>query len=203
MHLYRTAASLELPDRESTPRASGVQLSQRITCLRCIEQYLDNALQLPAEHFEFLSIVDWLNLASSLTTLGKLALHAPPLPGWDPTELQIAKSFEYFRDQLCSQMPRPRDPQDNSEDLFERFRRITAVMKMAVKNTHGRASPNGPTFELATGSGRTVSLLHELPPLKPNGSANGTDTLPAPWKVHPQFDMSGSDFPWKFLVGTF
>jgi hypothetical protein len=159
-------------------------------------------LQLSAAHFELLSVVDWLNLASSLTTLGKFALHASPLPGWDPTELQIAKTFEYFCDQLCSQMPRPRDQQDGNEDLFERFRRITAIMKMAVKNAPGRGSPNGATFELATGSGRTVSLLHELPPLKLNGSTKGTDTLPAPWKVHPHFDMSGSDFLWKFLIGS-
>ncbi|KAF2676421.1 hypothetical protein K458DRAFT_447526 [Lentithecium fluviatile CBS 122367] len=202
VYLHKMAASLELLDREITSRASGFQLTQRIACLRSIEQYLDNALQLSATNFEFLSIVDWLNLASSLTTLGKFALHTPPIPGWDPIELQIAKTFEYFRDQLCSQMPHSRDPQDNNEDLFERFRRITAVMKMAVKSAPGRGSPNGSTFELATGSGRTVSLLQELPPLKPNGTINGSDPLPAPWKIHPQFDMSSNEFLWKFLMGT-
>lgn len=147
-------------------------------------------------------MIDWLNLISSLTTLAKLALHSTPIPGWDTAELQIVKTFEFFRDQLCSQMPRPRDAQESNEDLFERFRRITAIMKMAVRNLPGRGSPNGSTFELATGAGRTVSLLQDLPPLRPNGMANGVDSLPAPWKVNPQFDMRGNEFVWKFLMGT-
>ena len=75
-------------------------------------------------------------------------------------------------------------------------------MKMAVKAAPGRNSPNGATFELATGSGRTVSLLQELPPLKPNSAVNGSDPLPAPWKVSPQFDVSDQEFLWKFLMGT-
>jgi hypothetical protein len=191
------------------PRASGLQLSQRITCVRSIEQHLDNALQLSSTQFECLSLVDWLHLASSLTTLAKFALHASPLPGWDPTELQIANTFAHFRDQLCALMPRRRDSQDgkhvSNEDLFERFRRITSVLKMAVKNAPGRdGSLNGTaaTFELATGAGRTVSLLHELPPLKLKGGDRLTDMLPAPWKIHPRFDINGNDFLWKFLVGT-
>ena len=87
-------------------------------------------------------------------------------------------------------------------DVFERFRRITAIMKVALRNVPGKGSPNGSTFELATGSGRTVSLLQDLPPLQPNGVVNGADPLPAPWKVHPQFDMSSNEFLWKFLLGT-
>ena len=124
------------------------------------------------------------------------------MPGWDPLELLISKGFEYFRDQLSAQMPRLHESQDRNEDLYERFRRITAMMKMAVKNAPGRSSPNGSTFELATGSGRTVSLLQELPPLKPNGVVNGSDPLPVPWKVSSHIDMSSNEFPWKFLMGT-
>lgn len=203
IYLYKIAASLDFPDRDTTPWASGFQLSHRVTCLRSIEQFLDSTLKLSPSQYDFLSVTDYLALLSALTTLGKLALHTPPMPGWDTAELQIAKTFEYFRDQLCAQMPRPRgDPQDGSEDLFERFRRVTAVMKMALKNAPGRGSPNGASFELATGSGRTVSLLQDLPPLKSNGLINGADALPAPWKVNPQFDMSGNEFLWKFLMGT-
>lgn len=184
------------------PWVSGFQLSQRITCLRCVEQFLDYSLQLSSSEYERLSIIDWLALVAGLTTLAKLALHTPPMPGWDPVELQISKSFEYFRDQLSAQMPRLHDSQDHGEDLFERFRRITAIMKMSVKAAPGRSSPNGSTFELATGSGRTVSLLQELPPLKLNGVAKGSDPLPAPWKVSPQFDISSQEFLWKFLTGS-
>ncbi|KAF1960558.1 hypothetical protein CC80DRAFT_259436 [Byssothecium circinans] len=203
LHLYKTVASLDLANRESTPWASGFQLSQRITCLRAVEQFLDNSLQLSSTQYDFLSIVDWLNLVSGLTMLGRLALHSTPMAGWDINELQIAKTFEYFRDRLCSIMPRPRDTQDSSEDLFERFRRVTAIMKSALKNTPARASPNGSTFELATGSGRTVSLLQDLPPLMLNGNGNNSsDALPTPWRVNPSFDMSSNDFCWKFLLGT-
>lgn len=184
------------------PWVSGFQLSQRITCLRCVEQFLDYSLQLSTSEYDLLSITDWLALVAGLTTLAKLTLHASPMPGWDPVELQISKSFDYFRDQLSAQMPRPRDSQDHGEDLFERFRRITAIMKLALKAAPERSSPNGATFELATGSGRTVSLLQELPPLKPNGVSNGSDPLPAPWKVSPQFDISGQEFLWKFLTGS-
>ena len=184
------------------PWVSGFQLSQRITCLRCVEQFLDNSLQLSATEYEQLSIIDWLALVAALTTLAKLALHASPMPGWDPIELQIFKSFEYFRDQLSVQMPRPRESPEHSEDLFERFRRITAIMKILVKTAPGRSSPNGSTFELATGSGRTVSLLQELPPLKPNGVVNGSDPLPVPWKVNTQLDITSQEFLWKFLMGT-
>ncbi|KAF2637578.1 hypothetical protein P280DRAFT_492426 [Massarina eburnea CBS 473.64] len=201
LHLYKTVASLDLNDRDST--GSGFQLSQRITCLRSVEQFLDNSLHLTSAQYDFISIVDWLNLVSGLTMLGKLALHSTPMPGWDINELQITKTFEYFRDGICSIMPRPRDSQDTYEDIFVRFRRITAIMKSALKHTHARASPNGSTFELATGSGRTVSLLQDLPPLKLSGNANGSsDPLPAPWKVNPSFDMSSNDFCWKFLLGT-
>ncbi|KAF2443192.1 hypothetical protein P171DRAFT_57449 [Karstenula rhodostoma CBS 690.94] len=202
-HLYKATASLDIYDRDSMPWVSGFQLSQRITCLRCVEQFLDYSLQLSSSEYELLSITDWLALVAGLTTLAKLALHTSPMPGWDPVELQISKSFGYFRDQLSAQMPRPHDSQDQGEDLFERFRRITAIMKMTVKAVPGRSSPNGSTFELATGSGRTVSLLQELPPLKPNGAANGSDSLPpAPWKVSPQFDISNQEFLWKFLTGS-
>lgn len=200
--LYKATASLDIYDRDSMPWVSGFQLSQRITCLRCVEQFLDNSLQLNSNEYDLLSITDWLALVAGLTTLAKLALHTSPMPGWDPIELQIYKSFEYFRDQLSAQMPRQRESQDYSEDLFERFRRITAIMKMAVKAAPGRSSPNGSTFELATGSGRTVSLLQELPPLKPNGVVNGSDPLPAPWKVNAQLDISSQEFLWKFLMGT-
>jgi hypothetical protein len=201
-HLYKATASLDIYDRDSMPWVPGFQLSQRITCLRCVEQFLDYSLQLSSSEYELLSITDWLALVAGLTTLAKLTLHTSHMPGWDPVELQIAKSFEYFRDQLSAQMPRQHDAQDRSEDLFERFRRITAIMKMAVKTAPGRHSPNGSTFELATGSGRTVSLLQELPPLKPNGVVNGSDPLPAPWKVSPQFDISSQEFLWKFVMGT-
>jgi hypothetical protein len=203
LHLYETVASLDLSDRENTPWASGFQLSQRITYLRTVEKFLDNSIQLSSDQYEFLSIVDWLDLVSGLTMLGKLALHSTPMPGWDTNELQIPKTFEYFRDRLCALMPRPRDAQDSNEDVFERFRRITAIMKSALKTTPARASPNGSTFELATGSGRTVSLLQDLPPLLFNSNGNGSlDLLPAPWKVNPSLDMSSNEFCWKFLLGT-
>jgi hypothetical protein len=156
-----------------------------------------------SDQYEFLSIVDWMNLISTLTGLGKLALHSTPMPGWDPADLQLGKTFDYFRDQLSSKMPpRPRDTSVSGEDVFERFRRITAVMKMALRNPPGRSSPNGSTFEITTSSRQTVSLLQDLPPLKPNGIMNGADPLPAPWKVHPQFDLSSPQFLWKFLMGT-
>jgi hypothetical protein len=201
-YLYKTAASIELADRESTPWASGFQLSLRVTCLRSIEQFLDNSTKLPSSRYSFLSIVDWLNLVSTMTGLSKLALHSSPMPGWDPTELQIARSFEYFRDQLSSHMPRPQDPQESNEDVFERFRRITDAMKAALMSSPGRSSPGGSTFELATGSGRTVSLLQDLPLPSLNGMANGGEKLPTPWKSNPPFDVNNNGFPWKFLLGT-
>lgn len=199
--LFQAATSLEIPERDNIPWAPGFQLSLRITCLRSIEQFLENSIRLPAEQYEFLSIVDWLNLISTLTILGKLALHVTPMAGWDPNELQISNTFEYFREELCNRLPRARDNQDNAEHAFERFRRVTAIMKMALKNIHGRGSPNG-TFEITTSSRQAVSILQDLPPLRPNGLTNGTDTLPAPWKFNPKFDMSDSEFPWKFLMGA-
>ena len=202
-YLYKTAASVELTDRESTPWASGFQLSLRVTCLRSIEQFLDNSTKLASSRYSFLSIVDWLNLVSTMTGLSKLALHSSPMPGWDPTELQIARSFDYFRDQLSSQMPRPQDRQESSEDVFERFRRITAAMKAALMSSPGRSSPGGSTFELATGSGRTVSLLQDLPLPSLNGLINGGgEKLPTPWKTSPPFDVNNNGFPWRFLLGT-
>ncbi|PVH98082.1 hypothetical protein DM02DRAFT_531897 [Periconia macrospinosa] len=183
IHMYKMVASLQLTDRDSAPWAAGSQLSQRITCLRSVEHFLDATLQLSSTEYEFVSIVDWLHLITALSMLGKLAVHSTPIPGWDAGELQIAKTFDYFRDRLCSIMPRPRDSHDSAEDLFE--------------------SPNGSTFELATGSGRTVSLLQDLPKLNPIGSVKeSSESLPTPWKISPSFDMSSSEFCWKFLHGT-
>ncbi|ORY11334.1 hypothetical protein BCR34DRAFT_587994 [Clohesyomyces aquaticus] len=202
VHLYRSAMSVELLDRDSAPWASGFQLSLRITALRSIEHFLDNAVQLQTNQYEYLSIVDWLSLISTLTTLGKLALHSTPIPGWDSVDLQLAKIFEHFRDLLCSQLPRLQDCQDHkTEDVFDRFRRITAIMKMAMRAVPGRSSPNGSTFEITTSSRQTVSLLQDLPAIKQNGIGIGVE-LPAPWKVNPGFDMSSNDFPWKFLMGA-
>ncbi|CAO2652787.1 Nn.00g021980.m01.CDS01 [Neocucurbitaria sp. VM-36] len=202
VYLYRTTTTIELSDRESTPWASGFHLSLRVTCLRSIEQFLDNSTKLPSGQFELLSLIDWLNLVSITTSLSKLALNSSPVPGWDPTELQIAKSFDYFRDQLASRMPRPRDTQESNEDLFDRFRRITTVMKTALWNAPGRGSPIGSTFELATGSGRRVSLLQDLPLPRPNSMINGPEKLPSLWKVNPSFDMNSDEFHWRFLMGT-
>ncbi|KAF1998812.1 hypothetical protein P154DRAFT_244687 [Amniculicola lignicola CBS 123094] len=201
VHLYRIATSLEFADRDSTPWASGYQLSLRISSVRAVEQFLECSTQMNPSQYEFLSIVDWLNLIFTLTTLGKLALHSSPMPGWDPVDLQLSKTLDHYRDQLCAQMPRPLDVQDRkAEDVFERFRRITAIMKGAMRSGHGRGSPNGSTFEITTSSRQTVSLLQDLPPLKSNGMTNGD--LPAPWKVNPQFDVSSIEFPWKFLMGS-
>ncbi|KAF2996683.1 hypothetical protein E8E13_004602 [Curvularia kusanoi] len=199
-YLYNIAASIELTDRDNVPWASGFQLSLRIACLRSIEQFLDNSSKLQPSQYEFLGLVDWLNLVSTMTSLSKLALHASPMPGWDATELQVAKSFDYFREQLSSQMPRPRDPQETNEDIFERFRRITAVMKMALTTSSGRTSPGGSTFQLATGSGRTVSLLQDLPLPRING-INGDERSHA-WKQKPAFDLNSSQFPWRFISGA-
>lgn len=199
--LYNCALSLEIVDRDNAPGASGFPLSMRIQCLRSIEEFLQNSVRLSTNQYECLSIIDWLNLVSILTTLGKLALHATPMPGWDPVDLQLSHIFEHFRDKLCNQMPRPRDNQEQNEDVFERFRRITSIMKMAVKNIPGRGSPNGSTFEITTSSRQAVSILQDLPPLKLNGTTNGVDSLPALWKVNPALDMSRNDFPWKFLMG--
>jgi hypothetical protein len=150
--------------------------------------------------YESVSLIDWLNLVSTITNLSKLALHTSPLPGWDPAELQISKTFDYFREQLSSQMPRSRDTLDNNEDAFERFRRITSTMRLALHDASGRCSP---TFELATGSGRTVSLLHSLALPKINGGTiNGDEKLPSLREVTPSFDMNCNDFHWKFLMGT-
>jgi hypothetical protein len=99
-------------------------------------------------------------------------------------------------------MPRPRENKDNNEDVYERFRRISSVMMIALKTGRGSGSPNGSTFELATGSGRKVSLLHDLALPKINGTANGVEKLPSLWKVNPSFDMSSNEFHWKFLMGT-
>jgi hypothetical protein len=171
--------------------------------VRSIEQFLDNSTKLTPVQYEFVSLVDWLNLVSTITNLSKLALHASPIPGWDPTELRIAPTFDYFREQLSSQMPRPRDTQDNKEDAFERFRRITSVMRLGLHDAPGRCSPNGTTFELATGSGRTVSLLHSLALPKINGgTSNGGEKLPSLREVTPTFDITSNDFHWKFLMGT-
>jgi hypothetical protein len=202
MHLYRSSASLEFSNQENPSWASGFQLSLRVTHLRSTEQFLDNGVLLNSSQYEFLSIIDWLNLISALTALGKLALHSSPLPGWDPVDLQIPRTFEHFRDRLSSQLPYPRDGQEHHEGVFERFRRVTAIMKMALKTVGGRGSPNGSTFEITSSSRQAVSILHDLPPLKQNGVANGNENLPAPWKVNPSFDMSSSSFHWKFLMGT-
>ncbi|KAF2012929.1 hypothetical protein BU24DRAFT_465278 [Aaosphaeria arxii CBS 175.79] len=203
VHLYQIAAGLDIQDRDSTPSAPGFQLSLRISSLRSIEQFLETSLQLPADHYEYLSIVDWLNLIATLTILGKLALHATPMPGWDTNEVQVPRMFEHFREELCAKIPQPRDNgQDNQEHVFERFRRITAIMKMSLKNVHGRGSPNGSSFEITSSSRQAVSILQELPPLKLNGVVNGAEQLPTPWKVNPSFDMNGNDFPWRFLMGV-
>ena len=200
IQLYQTAASVEFEDKDTTPWASGCQLSLRVTCLRSIEHFLDAGTKFASGQYELVSIVNWLHLISTVTNLGKLVLHASPLPGWDPVELQIAKTFEYFRDQLSAQMPRPRDI--DIEDMFGRFRRITAIIRSALHSGPGRGSPSNATFELATGSGRTVSLLHDLPLPKPNGRVNGGEKLPSLWKVNPLVDLSSHDFHWKFLLGT-
>ncbi|KAF2656875.1 hypothetical protein K491DRAFT_353305 [Lophiostoma macrostomum CBS 122681] len=202
MHLYRSSASLEFPSQENPSWASGFQLSLRVTHLRSVEQFLDNGVLLNSSQYEFLSIVDWLNLISGLTALGKLALHSTALPGWDAADLQISRTFDHFRDRLSSQLPYPRDGQEHHEGVFERFRRVTAIMKMALKTVGGRGSPTGSTFEITSSSRQAVSILHDLPPLQPNGVANGNESLPAPWKVNPSFDMSSSSFHWKFLMGT-
>lgn len=99
-------------------------------------------------------------------------------------------------------MPRPRGTQENNEDVFERFRRITAVMRSALQSPPGRGSPTGSTFELATGSGRTVSLLQDSPLPKLNGVISNADKLPSLWKVSPSLDMNSNEFHWKFLMGT-
>jgi hypothetical protein len=122
------------------------------------------------------------------------------MPGWDPAELQIAKTFDYFREFLSSQMPRPCDTQDSNEDAFERFRRITSIMRRALYDAPGRCSPT--TFELATGSGRTVSLLHSLALPKINGGTTGGEKLPSLREVTPSFDINCDNFHWKFLMGT-
>jgi hypothetical protein len=200
--LYKTAGAVEFSDRESTPWATGFQLSLRVTCLRSIEQFLDNSIKLPSAHYEFVSLVDWSNLVSAVVSLGKLGQYSSPIPGWDPVELQIARTFEYFCDQLSSLMPRPREHKDSNEDVFAYFRRISMAMVVAIKTAHGRGSPNGSTFELATGSGRKVSLLHDLALPKINGTTNGVEKLPSLWKVNPSFDMNSNEFHWKFLMGT-
>ncbi|KAF2824409.1 hypothetical protein CC86DRAFT_55207 [Ophiobolus disseminans] len=202
IYLNKTAAAVELTDRESTPWAFGFQLSLSVTCLRSIEQFLDNSLKLPTAQYDFISLVDWLNLVSGVTALSKLGMHSPPLPGWDPAELQIARSFDYFRDQLSSLMPRPRNAQESNEDVFDRFRRITSVMKIALRTAPGGGSPNSGTFELATGAGRTVSLLQDVSLPKLNGMKNGTERLPSLWKLTPSLDMNSNEFHWKFLMGT-
>lgn len=200
--LYKTTLALDITDREISPSAPGFLLNLRLACLRSIEQFLETTLQMNAIQYEYLSIIDWLSLISSLGMIGKLALHVPPMPGWDSSELQLSRLFDTFRDQLCAQIPQSRDVQDSSEDVFERFRRITAVMKIAIKNVHGRGSPNGSTFEITSSSRQAVSILQELPPLNTNGSVVGGDQLPPPWKVNPRFDMSSGEFPWKFLMGA-
>lgn len=201
IRLYRTASAVELADRD-TPWVNGFKLSLQVNCLRSIETFLDNSTQMSSSQYESVSIVDWLNLASTMTSLSQLALHTLPLPGWDPAELQVVNTFEYFRDQLCSRIPHPRDASESNNSIFERFRRTTAAMKTALRDPLGRGSPNGTTFELATGSGRTVSLLQDLPSLKPNGAPNGTERLPSLRHINPSFDISKSDFYWKFLIGT-
>ncbi|EUC36546.1 hypothetical protein COCCADRAFT_87763 [Bipolaris zeicola 26-R-13] len=203
IHLYRIAASVDLVDRDCTPWASGFQLSLRVTYVRSLEQFLDNTTKLSSNQFESISLIDWLNLVNTITSLSKLTLYASPIPGWDPSELQLARTFDHYRDQLSSLMPRPRDTSNNREDAFERFRRITSTMRLALHDAPGRGSPNGTTFELSTGSGRTVSLLHNLALPKINGGiTNGAEKLPSLRDVNPSFDVTSNDFHWKFLLGT-
>jgi hypothetical protein len=201
IYLYKTAATIELIDPESTPSAPSFQLNLRATCLRSIEQFLDNSMRLLTTQYDMVSLVDYLNLISAVTGLGRLALHSSPLPGWDPVELQIAGLFNFFCDQISSLMPRSRGSSENKENLFERFRRITSMMKLALRTTPG-GSPHGGTFELATGSGRTVSLLQDVSLPKIDGATNGAETLPSLRKINPSLDLNDGEFHWKFLMGT-
>ncbi|KAH7121030.1 hypothetical protein B0J11DRAFT_55299 [Dendryphion nanum] len=202
VHLYNLTIPLDISDRETIPSAPGFQLKLRLSCLRSVEQFLDNSTQLKATEYEYLSVVDWLSLISSLGVLGKLALHVPLMPGWDTSELQLFRMFDNVREQLCAKMPHRYDSNDQEDDTFERFRRITAIMKGAIKNGHNRGSPNTSSFEITSSSRQPVSILQELPPLNSNGATNNIDPLPAPWKVSPKFDMNSAEFPWKFLMGT-
>ncbi|KAL5113850.1 hypothetical protein ACEQ8H_008270 [Pleosporales sp. CAS-2024a] len=210
VHLYRTAAAVDLHDRDSTPWACGFQLGLRVTCLRSIEQALENSIKLHTAQYYFISLVDWLHLVSGIISLGKLGLHSSPLPGWDPAELQLTRTFEFFREQLSSQMPRQRESREkksNEEDAFARFRRITSAMMVALETapSRGCTSPSGGgggTFELATGSGRTVSLLQDLSLPKIKSINSGAEKLPSLWKLSPTLDMNSNEFHWKFLMGT-
>jgi hypothetical protein len=194
--LYKTATAVEHTDRENTPWASGFQLSLRVSSLRSIEQFLDNSINLSSAQYEHVSLVDWLHLVSGVVSLGKLAIYSSPLPGWDPDELQIARTFDYFREQLSSHLPRPRDNRERCEDVFERFRRVITVIQGALKN------PDGYPFELGTGSGRNASLFQDVTLPKLNGMTNGTEKLPSLWKVAPSFDMNSNEFLWRCLMGT-
>jgi hypothetical protein len=185
-----------LTDQENTPWASGFQLSLRVSCLRSTEQFLDNSIGLPSAQYEHVSLVDWLYLVSGVVNLGKLAMHSSPLPGWDPDELQIARTLEYFRERLSSHMPRPRNNRETCEDIFDRFRRVTTVIQGALN------SPDGYSFELGIGSGRNASLFQDVTLPKLNGMTNGTEKLPSLWKVAPSFDMNSNGFMWKCLMGT-
>jgi hypothetical protein len=204
MHLYKIATAVELADRDSTPWATGFQLTLRVTCLQSFQEFLENGLKLPSEQYDTISLVDWLSLIIGFTSLSKMALQSHSLPGWDPVELQIANTFDYFRDQISSQMPRAYDNAEGNEDVFERFRRITGTMKTALRTGTGRGPSNGVTFNLATGSGRTVSLLQDLPLPNFNGVANGigAEKLPSLRMLHPLLDMDKDDFHWRFLTGT-
>ena len=200
VYLFQQSMALELADRDNNSWAAGFQLSLRISCLRAIEQFLDSCTQMGSHQYEGVSIVDWGHLVSGLTVLGRLALHSTPMPGWDPSELQIIGTFDHFREKLCAQMPRLHDNQERRvENVFERFRRVTTIMKSALKQMPGRSSP-GSTFEITTSSRQTVSLLQDSPLPKPGGSSNGID-LPTPWKTNSLYDISSDEFTWKFVMG--
>jgi hypothetical protein len=200
IYLYKCVTTLEITDHDSTPWITGFELSQRISCLRAIEQFLDNSIRLAPTQYEYLSVVDWLSLIFAFTGLARLAVHATPMPGWDPMELQIPSTFGHFRDQLSEKFPRPRDVQEKNENIFERFRRVSAVMKRGLKN--GRGSPNGSAFEITTSSRQAVSILQDLPPMKPNGTVQHVESLPTPWRTPAALDIDSTEFPWKFLMGT-
>ena len=206
MRLYKRALSID-PLFKRDPLYLGFELDLRVACLCAIESFLDVCGEVHTEHYQYLTIVDWIHLISAFALLGRLCL-MPTVCGWDTAEMQIVRKFEDARERLCARMPFSLGGANNqTEDVFDRFRRITSTMRSALRTGDQQqpqqSSTNGSTFEITTSSRQTVSLLQESPsPIKSNEFPAYSPEQHSGQVGGASFDFARDDLSWKFLMGT-
>jgi hypothetical protein len=199
-------------------RIVGLHLYKAATFAPLVDQNSFRAILFRTDMvYNFVSLVDWLNLLCGLHTLGLIAKQPTVLLPLDSGKDKIFQKLTVYCHTFCDNLRPVAPDQDSNDHFIQRFRQLIPRMLEALETERRSSQPAPgdvarwiPPIQMSSPAREDVdNIPPRLPPIQtssPVRTEHGGEELqrlPAPFlRGQPSCDIHSFKYPWMFLQGT-